>query len=170
MIHYIEKGLGLHEAIRRAGHWLREENSAWVSSDDAAVQAIIDSFVAPDTLAAAKTAKAAEVSAHAKRLRDRVVANISAGEMASWPVKLAEARDFAANGNPARCPMLSSEAAARGVPLAELVGKVGGNGASFSAIEAAIGGVDGRHRDAISLLTTVEAVQAYDFGDGWPAV
>lgn len=44
MINYTEKGMGLHDAIRAAGHWLREENGVWVSSDDAIVQAIIDSF------------------------------------------------------------------------------------------------------------------------------
>ena len=43
MIQYTEKGYGLHNAIRAAGHWLREENGAWVSSNDEAVQAIIDS-------------------------------------------------------------------------------------------------------------------------------
>lgn len=44
MISYTEKGRYLHEAIRKAGHWLREENGEWKSSDDAAVQAIIDTF------------------------------------------------------------------------------------------------------------------------------
>ena len=43
-ITYTEKGQGLHLAIRKAGHWLREENGVWVSSNDTAVQAIIDSF------------------------------------------------------------------------------------------------------------------------------
>lgn len=169
-ISYVEKGDGLHPAIRAAGHWLREENGVWVSSDDAAVQVIIDNYVAPDPLDAAKMAKSTEVSAHAKRLRDRVVAAISAGEMASWAVKLAEARDFAANADPARCPMLSAEASARGVTLADMVTKVAGNAKSFSAIEATIGGTDGRHRDAIKALGTLEAVHGYDYSAGWPAV
>lgn len=44
MIDYFEKGRRLHEAIRAAGHQLREENGVWISSNDAAVQAIIDTF------------------------------------------------------------------------------------------------------------------------------
>lgn len=44
MINYIEKGYGLHEAIRAAGHWLRDEDGTWVADDDAAVQAIIDAY------------------------------------------------------------------------------------------------------------------------------
>lgn len=44
MINYTEKGAGLHDAIREAGHWLREENGVWVASNDGAVQAIIDAY------------------------------------------------------------------------------------------------------------------------------
>jgi hypothetical protein len=44
MITYTEKGIGLHDAIHNAGQWLREENGAWISSDDVAVQVIIDAY------------------------------------------------------------------------------------------------------------------------------
>lgn len=44
MITYIEKGLGLHEAIKSAGHWLMQIDGAWQSSDDVAVQQIIDTY------------------------------------------------------------------------------------------------------------------------------
>lgn len=43
-ITYIEKGAGLHDAVRAAGHWLVQVNGVWQSSNDAAVQAIIDSY------------------------------------------------------------------------------------------------------------------------------
>lgn len=44
MITYTEKGAGLHEAILAAGHWLEQRNGVWVSSNDSAVQAIINSY------------------------------------------------------------------------------------------------------------------------------
>ena len=44
MINYTEKGHGLHEAIANAGHKLWNEDRAWKSTDDVAVQAIIDSY------------------------------------------------------------------------------------------------------------------------------
>lgn len=44
MITYIEKGNWLHDAIKNAGHWLVQENGVWQSSDDAAVQQIIDAY------------------------------------------------------------------------------------------------------------------------------
>ena len=43
-INYIEKGIWLHNAVNDAGHSLVQVDGTWVSSDDIAVQAIIDSF------------------------------------------------------------------------------------------------------------------------------
>jgi hypothetical protein len=53
---------GLADAIAAAGHWIEGRPDGLVhSSDDAAVQAIIDGF---DVLVAARTAKLAELAAH----------------------------------------------------------------------------------------------------------
>lgn len=163
-IQYDEKGAALHGAIHAAGHSLCELDGEWVSSNDVAVQAIIDGY----TLDQCKTAKQAEVLAVAKQLRDKAVSAISAGEMASWPIKLSEAASFAAGGT--NTPMLSAEATIRGITVAEIVAKVGGNSANFAALEAQIGGNDGRHRDAIKALETFEAVNTYDYSTGWPAL
>lgn len=163
---YTEKGSGLHEKIQRAGHWLTEENGIWVSDNDLAVQVLIDGYTLDD----AKAHKSAQVSELAKRLRDRVIRTISAGEMASWPIKLAEAAKYALTGQDADAPMLAAEAAARGITLAALVAKVGGNATTFAGLEAAIAGADGAHRDSIKALDTFDAVAAYDFSTGWPEV
>lgn len=164
-INYIEKGSALHAAIQAAGHWLREENGAWVSSNDEAVQAIIDGF----TIEHARSAKKAEVSAYAKAIRDRVIAGFSAGEMASWPLKLTEARAY--RDDPlASCPLLAIEAGQRGVPLAQLVTRVLDNATTFATIEAAIAGREGFHRDIIDALATFDEVAGYDFATGWPQV
>ena len=47
MIHYVEKGYGLHEAIQAAGHWLSQLDGVWVADDEKAVQAIIDAYADP---------------------------------------------------------------------------------------------------------------------------
>lgn len=65
MITYIEKGKGLHKAIKDAGHTVEQiirsnGSSEWISSDDIAVQAIIDSY---DELADAKKEKREELAA-----------------------------------------------------------------------------------------------------------
>lgn len=165
-ITYHEKGIGLHQAIVAAGHWLAQIDGVWRSDNYAAVQSIIDAY----TLDQAKAHKSKEVTLHAKSLRDKVVAAISSGELSSWPVKLSEAAKFAGGADAAQCPMLAGEALARGITLSELVGKVDGNAAGFSALESAIGGTDGKHRDAIKALTTFAEVCSYDFSAGWPAV
>jgi hypothetical protein len=53
-ISYIEKGTGLHAAISAAGHWLEQRDGVWISSNDAAVQAIIDVYNELPDLKAAK--------------------------------------------------------------------------------------------------------------------
>lgn len=166
MIRYTEKGYGLHDAIRAAGEWLKQENGVWVYSDEAKVQAIIDGY----SLSDAQNVRCAEVSNKAKLLRDKAIKSISPGEMASWPIKLAEAAKFAATGLDADAPMLTAEATARGISTAALVAKVGDNATVFATLEAEIGGIDGKHRDAIKALTTFAAVNSYDYSAGWPVV
>ena len=166
MIRYTEKGPGLHAAISKAGHFLGEENGTFVSNDDVAVQKIIDAY----SLADAQAFKANEVSLLAKTLRDRAVKSISPGEMASWPIKLAEAKIFASTGDAGQCHMLSAEAFVRGISVAAVVARVGSNATGFAALEAQIGGINGKHRDAIKTLTTFDDVAAYDYSTGWPVV
>lgn len=60
MISYTEKGAGLHAAIGAAGHSLWCADGEWMSSDDAAVQALIDGF---DELAWAQDLKWNEIKA-----------------------------------------------------------------------------------------------------------
>lgn len=165
MIEYAEKGPSLHAAIRAAGHWLREENGTWVSSNDEAVQAIIDGF----TIEQARAARKAEISAYATAMRNRVIGGYSAGEMASWPLKLAEARAFQADPL-ADCPLLTMESQARGVPLASLAQRVQENATLFAGLEALIAGVEGMHRDAVEALSDFGLIAAYDFSSGWPPV
>lgn len=172
-INYTEKGKGQHKAVEDAGLTLVQHEGEWVASDEAAVQAILDGY----TLDQAKAAKCAEVLAYSKSLRDKIVASVSPGEMASWPIKRAEANAY--NADPtAACPMLTAEATARGITLADLITKVNGNASYFAGKESAIGGNDGKHRDAINAISVVggdeaaafAAVEAYDFSTGWPAV
>lgn len=63
-IKYINKGSRMWDAINRAGHVLKEENGALVSSDDEIVQVIIDTF---DPIASALPEKIASVKDEAQR-------------------------------------------------------------------------------------------------------
>lgn len=162
MITYTEKGNGLHTEIRAAGHWLEQRDGVWVSSDDAAVQAIIDGY----TLSQAKAEKRREVSALARTKYDAVTAGISAAEMAGWPILLSEAVAYRAGST--THPALDAEASIRGITLEALVQKIENNAAQFQAARAAIAGTDGKKRDEIDALASFEAVAAYDVAGGWP--
>lgn len=178
MINYIEKGAGLHDKIRAAGlQLLRDGQSGALDTGghDAEVQAIIDGY----TLADCKAVQCRLCAGHAKRLRNKVIAPYSAGEMAAWPVKLAEAAAYA-DSNPrdaSLAPMLAAEALVRGISLDAMMGKVSGNASTFGDMEVQIAGVDGRHRDAINAIQGADndpaayaAVLAYDFTTGWPEI
>lgn len=165
MILYSEKGHGLHDAIRAAGHWLVEDSGVWVASNDAAVQQIIDSYPISATIAEV----CARIDAHAAYLRNKTIAGISPAEMASWPIKRAEADALQAN-SAAPTPFLSAEATARGITVAELATLVVNNAAMMQALECQIAGNCGKHRDAVKTLTQFADVLAYDWSTGWPSV
>lgn len=166
MIAYTEKGHGLHAAIAAAGHRLEFMDGTWICDHPTAVQAIIDSYSLTDT----KAEVCARINEHARSLRDAAVSGTSAAEMASWPIKRAEAQAYTISANAADAPVLYAEAVARGVPLADIVARVQANAAALSMLEAAIAGVSGKHRDAVNALGTFGAVLAYDFSTGWPAL
>lgn len=154
----------LMEKLLAQGFTVWIEDGKLFSTDDDAVQAIINAY----SLAEAKASACANVAALAKTKRDAVISGISVGEMAGWPIKLAEAQAYRQSGDPEVAPMLSSEAASRGVSLTDLVDKVEGNAQTFAGLEAAIAGTDGRHRDAIVALTDWRSLYAYDYTVGWP--
>ncbi len=164
MITYTEKGIGLHEAIRAAGHWLRQENQVWVSSNDTAVQAIIDAYA----LADATSVIADQIDSYAKTLRDRALKGISPGEMGTWATKYQEARAFQASGAAADAPSLNLEAQQRGISLAGLCTRVVNNFQAVAQREARISGIAGRHKDAVRALSAFQAIASYDYSTGWP--
>lgn len=62
-INYVEKGFGLHEAVAAAGHALWQSDGVWLSSNDQAVQALIDAY---DPLPVAQAARIATINAECR--------------------------------------------------------------------------------------------------------
>lgn len=166
MIIYTEKGLGLHNKIVRAGHWLIESNAGWQASDEAAVQAIIDGY----SIGECKQEIQSRIDEHSANLRNKVTKGISPAEMASWSIKRDEAKKYKNTAQLGDVPTLEIEANARGVTIAVLVEKVIGNANQLAMMEATIAGVAGKHRDALSTKTTFADVLAYNWQTGWPEV
>lgn len=166
MINYIEKGDGMHQSIAAAGFYLAQNGGGFMSDNDVAVQAIIDSY----SLSDAQNYIAAKIDIHAMSLRNKAVAGISPAEIGSWTIKRSEAMAFIASGNPLDAPVLSIEAATRLVPLSNIVSRVLAAATALSGLEATIAGVSGRHKDAVRATTDFSSALAYDWLVGWPNV
>lgn len=165
---------GAMQAINAAGYAVeqRDNNLFGVRISDGATGVDIDDIVSqidlnyPTSTAADYVCKKIEALATVKR--NSVVSAYSPGEMASWPIKRAEALAYIASGLSSDAPNLQSEAATRGITLTELVTKVINDANRFAGLEAAIAGTSGRHRDAVKALSTKEAMSTYDYTVGWP--
>lgn len=121
-------------------------------------------------LAEAQAARTEEINAYAAGLRNQAIRGRSAGEMASWSIKVAEARAFLASGLATSAPTLALTASVRGMPLADLVSRVVAQSAPFLQAEAYIDGIRGKHCDAVLAMTDVRDVVTYDWHAGWPAI
>lgn len=152
--------------MKLEGYGFHHENGIPKSNDDEMCQSIIDDY----TLDHYKTFRINEVATIARDLRDNLMKLYSPAEMASWSIKMQEATLYEIQGETAVTPMLSVEANVRGIHRAELVSKVKENASLFYTLEAALGGTDGKHRDAIKALSTFQEVKEYDIYSGWPGV
>lgn len=164
MIAYAEKGRGLHDAIAAAGHWLIEQDGVWVSSDDQAVQAIIDSF---DPLPEAKAAKWEQIKAERDR---RKHAGFAVG-----PDRFHSDPD-------SRIQQLGLVIMGAGIPAGLQWKTLGGSFVTMTPAlalsifqttaqaDAALFAAAEAKRAAVNALTDLAAVEAFDPLIGWPAV
>lgn len=161
---YNKRCVELLDAIVSNGYCVEEVDGVLTSSNDLAVQSIIDNF----TLQELKDRRCMYVDKLATDKRNKVIAPYSPGEMAAWPIKHSEATLFKQTNNPSDAPYLANEAVIRGITLEALADKVIADATRFSNVEAAIAGTSGRHRDAVKALTTFEQVANYNYKTGWP--
>lgn len=80
MINYIEKGAGLHNEIVKQGHSLVHTDGVWVSSNEVAVQAIIDNY---DPLPIAQAEAIKEIAQYASDLIDSKIDPLKAKRIQS---------------------------------------------------------------------------------------
>lgn len=163
-INYTEKGSGLHDAIAAAGHQLWQLDGTWISSDDVAVQAIIDGY---DPIPPAREKKWRQIQAR----RDALTAGgVTVG-----------AHKFHSDA-PSRIQQLGLVMMGAGMPAGlqwktmsgafvamtpTLAGQIF---QATAASDAAIFAAAEAHKAAAFALPTAAQIDAYDFSAGWPAV
>lgn len=129
MIRYIEKGIGMHEALSNAGLSLWQQDGEWVTNDDPLViQAFIDNYVI------SKDELLAPINQRVEELIASVRAGIPDSEVASWVKQEAEAR---AGGG----PLTTELAKARGVPLNVLLEKIIAKADAYAAFSGRVIGI-----------------------------
>lgn len=163
MIKYVNKP-GLDAHLAKSSHWAINVNGVWHTSNDVEVQHLIDTY----TLDQAKDWVKKQIDAYAAELLNARMAGVSPAEMASWPMKYAEAVAYRKNPSPASAPMLNAEAAVRGVTLESIVARVEANAPQYMMLEATYRGAAGKHKDAIMAAATFEEIRNYDWRIGWP--
>lgn len=154
------------EKVRSAGIVLYLEDNEIKCDNPVGAQLIIDEY----TIENAKSWKKNLVAEKAKELRDKAIGLYSSGEMAAWPIKLAEAAVFSKSLDENDAPMLKAESVFRQVSLNDLINKVNNKASDFALLEAKISGIDGYHRDRISALNSFSEIAQYDYSEGWPEV
>lgn len=117
------------------------------------------------TLDEAKAYACNEIEKAAAVMRENLLNPISPFEASSWPIKQAEAVKVITGGESA---IIDAEATARGITAEQLADKIMSKATQLAFLEAQIAGASGKHRDAINALTTIEEVQNYHPGEGWP--
>jgi len=126
--------------------------------------------IGQDDLATSKAKRQSEIDAYAAGLRNQFVRGRSVGEMASWTLKLIEARAWVATQDPLQAPMLVLSAQVRGITVDAMAAKVLAQAEPFLQAEAYVDGIRGKHSDAIDACTDVRDIITYDWLAGWPTV
>lgn len=155
MINWIEKGYGLIEEIKAQGHTIKMVNNEWVTSNDEAVQAIIDSY---DPLPRAKQEARQRII---KQCQDAAAVMENAYpeiEKRTFTRQEAEARAYVAD-NSAATPILSAIASARGLTVGELANRVIAHSDLFTAQAAALIALRQAKEDQIDNSTDWREVQ-----------
>lgn len=162
-INYIEKGSGLHAAISAAGHRLVQADGEWVSSDDAAVQAIIDAY---DPLPEARARKWLQVQAERDR-RKHAGFLVAGNRFHSDPDSRIQQLGLVIMG--ANLPAIQWKTLGGGFVTMTPALAIGifqktaqADTLIFAAAEA--------HRSSINSLMNYQEVDSYDFSGGWPEV
>jgi len=157
MINYIEKGLGLHTAIRDAGYALTQKNNIWVSSDDTAVQVIIDNYDQVPVLRAELKAKL--VIDSQDFVNEAILKQYPKFEVDTWQNQLRDANSYIADNN-ATVPTLEALATQRSITKLDTANKILSKAAVFEAFSGKQAGERQRLEDLIDDAETVAELNA----------
>ena len=156
-INYSNRNYRLNRLIKDSGHWLKERDGVFISSDDIAVQAIIDGF---DQVAELKIdLKAQLVEDSQNFVETALLKDYPKFEVDTWQNQLRDADAYIADNN-AVAPTLEALSTQRNISMLEAANKVKAKAAVFEAFSGKQAGERQRLEDLIDAAETVEALNA----------
>ena len=159
MITYNSKYSGLTVEINRLGHTLLSINGVWTSSDDVAVQAIIDSF---DELIPARVEAKKRIVAQAQSYMADIEAEYPSFEKATWPTQKAEAEAWSID-SASPTPMLDNIATAREMDRVTILDKALVKVVSYNNYAASLAGKRQKLEDDIDNSTDLDFINSINF-------
>lgn len=159
MITYIEKGAGLHSHIAENGFSLEQIDGVWISSDDLAVQVLIDDY---DPLTPAKLEAKARLTEQAEKSLSAIYNQYPGFERQTWADQESEARNWV-NDNAVATPTVSALALQRGVDKEILMAKIIANADAWRQLAATYAGERQRLEDLIDDSNDFNGITTINF-------
>ena len=159
MINYNSKYNGLMNEIIRQGHTLMSIDRTWVSSNDVAVQAIIDSF---DELIPSRIEAKKRIVNQSQSYMAEIEAQYPSFERATWPTQKAEVEAWIADAN-APTPLIDTISVARGMDRLTVLNKASVKVHSYNKYAAELAGKRQRLEDYIDSSIDLDFINSINF-------
>lgn len=159
MINYIEKGHGLHEAIRNAGYSLYQVDGVWVSNNDTEVQAIINDY---NPVIDAKNEAKKRIREQSEAIAESIKGNYPDFEMQIWPYQRLEVEAWDLDKD-APTPTCDAVALARGLDRVEQLERTLAKTTAFKNFVNLLVGKKQYYEDLIESLNDVAEINAINF-------
>jgi hypothetical protein len=159
MITYNSKRTHVIDEITRQGHSLMSINGKWVSSNDEAVQAIIDSF---DELVPAKAEAKARIVEQSQAYMQQIESEYPSFERATWSTQKAEIEAWGLDST-SLTPLLDNIAIAREMDRVTLLNRTLTKVQAYNIQAAYLAGTRQKLEDEIDNSTDLDFISSINF-------
>lgn len=144
-----------------AARWCNETQEGLIE-DKGDYYEVVAKVIPELTLSEAKTAKLFEINSACDAILNQAVASYPQSEILTFDQQIDEVEKYLSSGSPSDAPLLTALAAARGIELDDLCGRIIDKRTAFSQLSGWVIGQRQRLEDILDTLETVEAVQALE--------
>jgi len=159
MITYNSKYNGLIDEVNRQGHSLMSINGNWVSSNDEAVQAIIDSF---DEVESLKVKARARIVIQSQAFMQQIESQYPSFERATWSTQKSEVEAWGADSS-SLTPLIDNIAIAREMDRVVLLNRTLMKVSSYNIQAAYLSGKRQKLEDIIDESSDLDFISSINF-------